>query len=77
MDNNRIGLLIIAITMSVLGVLTGSLLLVGIGVAATVAAFHRVSESDTLPHIAGSYILMFGALLLRKIASQNAQPTPV
>ncbi len=67
MPNRRLGLCIIAVAMTVLGVLTGSLLLIGGGVAATVAACHGISETYTLPRMAGHYGLLIGALLLSAI----------
>lgn len=53
--------------MTVLGVLTGSLPLIGGGVVATVATWHGVSETDTLPRMAGHSGLLIGALLLSAI----------
>jgi 4-amino-4-deoxy-L-arabinose transferase-like glycosyltransferase len=53
--------------MTVLGVLTGSLLLIGGGVAAIVAACYGISETYTLPRVAGHYGLLIGALLLSAI----------
>ncbi len=67
MPNKRLGLCIVAVAMTILGVLTGSLLLIGGGVAATVAACYGISETYTLPRMAGHYGLLSGALLLSAI----------
>ncbi len=67
MSNKRLGLGIIAVAMTVLGVLTGSLWLIGGGVAATVAAGHGISETHVLPRMAAHYGLLIGALLLSAI----------
>jgi hypothetical protein len=67
LSNKRLGLCIAAAVMTVLGVLTGSLLLIGGGVAAIVAACYGISETYTLPRVAGHYGLLIGALLLSAI----------
>ncbi len=69
MPDKRLGLFIIAVAMTILGVLSDSMLLIGVGVAATVAAWYRVSETYTLPRMAGHYGLLMGALLLSAITS--------
>ncbi len=67
MPNKRLGLCIAAIVATILGVLTGSLLLIGGGVAAAVAACYGISDTYTLPRMAGHYGLLIGALLLSVI----------
>lgn len=67
MADKRLGLYIVAVTVTVLGVLTGSLALVGAGVVVMVAAWFRVPENYTLPRMAAHYGLLLGALLLAAI----------
>lgn len=63
----RISLFIIAVALTILGVLTGSLLLIGVGVVAIVAALQGTPDSYTLPPIAGHFSLWAGALMLSAI----------
>ena len=67
MPHKRLGLCLIAVVMTILGVLTSSLWLIGGGLAATVAAWHGLSDTYTLPRMAGHYGLLIGALLLSAI----------
>jgi 4-amino-4-deoxy-L-arabinose transferase-like glycosyltransferase len=67
LSSKRLGLCIAAVVMAVLGVLTGSLWLIGGGMAAIVAACQGISETYTLPRIAGHYGLLLGALLVSAI----------
>jgi 4-amino-4-deoxy-L-arabinose transferase-like glycosyltransferase len=65
--HKRLGLSIVAVVMTVLGVVTGSLLLVGLGVAATVVTCYGISDTYAFPRMAGHYGLLTGALLLSAV----------
>jgi 4-amino-4-deoxy-L-arabinose transferase-like glycosyltransferase len=67
MPDRRLGLCIAAGAMTVLGVLTGSLWLIGGGVVAIIAACYGISETYALPRMAGHHGLLIGALLLSAV----------